>query len=256
VTAVAGPVLFARYAYPPNALGYCGPDDPHALLEYADAEACDGGLVRLARRFDGAWPYLALIAVATGRRDPLDPAVVTAYWIGNDLLDRVPPNLLAADLDDRFARRIGPHWTDLGLLAALGGRAHHNFHVFAVYPWVGMLRAERSEQPLRVLDSCRVRWGRVEQIRDCTAVVRSRPLVWDGHRLTLGQPTSAPAVLADNGYHLAPPVSVGDTVALHWSWICDVLDERGLAALRHYTHHQLALVNHALGKPVPAAALD
>ena len=27
-----GPVLFARYAYPPNALGYCGPDDPAALL--------------------------------------------------------------------------------------------------------------------------------------------------------------------------------------------------------------------------------
>ena len=33
----AGPLLFARYAYPPNALGYCGADEPRTLLEYGDA---------------------------------------------------------------------------------------------------------------------------------------------------------------------------------------------------------------------------
>ena len=27
VDQVSGPVLFARYAFPPNQLGYCGPDD-------------------------------------------------------------------------------------------------------------------------------------------------------------------------------------------------------------------------------------
>ena len=32
----AGPVVFARYAYPPNALGYCGPADSGALLKEAD----------------------------------------------------------------------------------------------------------------------------------------------------------------------------------------------------------------------------
>ena len=32
---VSGPALFARYAYAPNALGYCGPNDPSALLESA-----------------------------------------------------------------------------------------------------------------------------------------------------------------------------------------------------------------------------
>ena len=29
----AGALLFARYAFPPNALGYCGPGDPAELLE-------------------------------------------------------------------------------------------------------------------------------------------------------------------------------------------------------------------------------
>jgi len=33
--AVSGAELFARYAYPPNELGYCGPGEPAALLEAA-----------------------------------------------------------------------------------------------------------------------------------------------------------------------------------------------------------------------------
>jgi len=31
----AGTVLFARYAFPPNELGYCGPADPDVLLRHA-----------------------------------------------------------------------------------------------------------------------------------------------------------------------------------------------------------------------------
>ena len=45
----AGPILFARYAYPPNALGYCGPADSGALLEYAAGPVSDAGLAALAR---------------------------------------------------------------------------------------------------------------------------------------------------------------------------------------------------------------
>ena len=52
----SGPALFARFAYPPNALGYCGPDDAQSVLEYAAARASDPGLVGLARQFSGAWP--------------------------------------------------------------------------------------------------------------------------------------------------------------------------------------------------------
>ena len=88
---IAGPLLFARYAYPPNSLGYCGADATRTLLEYGDARASDGGLAELARTFEGAWPYLTLIAHANEIADPLDPRVVQAYWVGNELLDRVEP---------------------------------------------------------------------------------------------------------------------------------------------------------------------
>ncbi|HET8680965.1 MAG TPA: DUF6390 family protein [Micromonosporaceae bacterium] len=252
---MSGALLFARYAYPPNALGYCGPDDPAALLGYASAGTSDSELAALARRFAGAWPYLALIAAANGRVDPLDRAVVEAYWLGNRLLERVPAGLFAAHLRDRFADRAGRGWADLAQLAVLGARPHHNFHVFGVYPWVGLLRAGPVDEPMRVLDSCRIRWGTVLGIHSGLAEVRCQPLRWDGRRLLLGAPVTQLATLATAGGSLAPVVAVGDTVSLHWDWVCDVLDDRGLRGLRAYTASQLRLVNDALRRPVAAAVL-
>ena len=132
-----GPLLFARYAYPPNSLGLCGADVQQTLLQYGAAGESDGGLAELARTFEGAWPYLELIAGANGIADPLDPRVVEAYWVGNDLLDSVRPGDLARHIDDRFRGRLGrarEHIVD----AVRGGAVpHHCFHVFAVYPWLG-----------------------------------------------------------------------------------------------------------------------
>jgi hypothetical protein len=33
----------------------------------------------------------------------------------------------------------------------VGARPHHNFHVFGVYPWVGLLRSGEIAEPLRIL---------------------------------------------------------------------------------------------------------
>ena len=77
-TSCSGPVLFARYAYPPNELGYCGPSDPSALLEGATQGERVEFLAHLAQQFEGAWPYLELIAGCSGVADPLDREVVEA----------------------------------------------------------------------------------------------------------------------------------------------------------------------------------
>ena len=108
---VPGPLLFARYAYPPNALGYCGPDDAQALIGHTTAGESGPDLAALARQFAGAWPYLQLIAASAGRADPLDGAVVEAYWLGNRLLRTVDPAVFAAHLVDRFEAR-GRAWPD------------------------------------------------------------------------------------------------------------------------------------------------
>ena len=100
----AGAHMFVRYAYPPNSLGYCGPD---SFREYAVAGVADQGLVQLARAFSGAWPYLELISAGCGIPDPLDHRVVEAYWVDNELLDRVPVGKIGDSMAERFRQRVG-----------------------------------------------------------------------------------------------------------------------------------------------------
>jgi hypothetical protein len=237
-----GVTLFSRYAFPPNSLGYCGPEDSGLLLDLmAEAPMVAGDELRhVAQGFAGAWPYLTLIGGLVGR-DPLDTRVVEAYWIGNSLLDRVDLAVWGNSLDDRFARRAGADAAIITDAAARGGVPTHAFHVFCVYPWVGLLRGGATEQALAVIDSCRIRWGTIRNAAgDDRFVVSSQPLTWDGRILGLGQPE-------DQFVH-APVdrsvvVNVGDTVSLHWDYVCDRLTRPKLAELQSRHNNHLALVN-------------
>ena len=252
--ALAGALRFARYAYPPNELGYCGPDASRQLLEQASEGVADVDLARLARGFEGAWPYLELIAAATGIGDPLDDRVVEAYWLGNDLLRRVTPRLMGDSMEVRFRGRAGRSWGHLAAPLPEGALPHHSFHVFGIYPWVGLLREGRTVEPLHVLDRCRVRWGRVVAVEGTGAVVRSRPLTWDGRRLALGEARDENVVLRLDGLALVDDLRPGDWCALHWDWVCERLSPRQLVSLRRYSSRQLDLVN-AAARPGPQAVL-
>lgn len=249
-----GVVRFARYAYPPNALGYCGPADARALLEHASGGVGDAEARRLAQAFDGAWPYLQLIAAANRLDDPLDERVVEAYWIGNRLLDAVHPRMLRAALTDRFATRLGRDLSALADNVADGAAPHHAFHVFSVYPWVGLLRRTAIDEPLRVLERCRISWGRVITTSAERAVVRTRPLTWDGANIGLGPPAPASFDTASDGYGFVDDLRPGDVVSLHWNWVCERLTPRAAAALRHATTRQLDVVN-SMPPPTPVAVL-
>ena len=249
-----GALLFARYAYPPNALGLCGADEPRTLLEYGDAGESDGGLAELARTFEGAWPYLTLIAEANGIEDPLDPRVVEAYWVGNGLLGRVEPGALARHVRDRFHGRLGSAEEALPSVVAAGAVPHHCFHVFAVYPWAGLLRSGIVDEPLRVLDQCRITPGLVLAVEDETADVLAEPLRWQGGRLRLGEPEQRRVRWRDGGRSFVRP-RPGDLVSLHWDFVCEVLSPRAAARLRAVTRRVLAAVDPSPVRP-PEAALS
>lgn len=250
-----GPLRFARYAYPPNSLGYCGPDDHAALLEYGAAGVTDRGLVELARGFEGAWPYLEVIAGANGLADPLDPRVVEAYWVGNGLLDRVDVRGFGDFLDERFRGRAGRGWASIADTVPAGAVPHHSFHVFLVYPWVGLMRAGWSEHPLRVLDRCRIRWGIVAEVDGDLVTVRYRPLTWDGRDLRLGSSTIERVPAAIEGAGFVRDLQPGEWVSLHWDWVCDRLTPVQLRALRHFTFRHLRMANAVSHRP-RAAVLD
>lgn len=244
----AGAVRFARYAYPPNSLGYCGPDDSLALFEYGSAGFVDGGLRALAREFEGAWPYLELIAYSSGL-DPLDREVVEAYWIGNALLDRVDIASFGSSMRERFQGRAGTSWESVADALDAGARPSHGFHVFCVYPWVGLMRTGLVGQSLHVLDRCRIRWGEVVQVDGDAARVRTRPLVLEDDRLAIGPDSVEQFDWASSGRGLGTEIRPGDSVALHWNWVCERLDRRSRQRLEIETATILRLANRTLGRP-------
>jgi hypothetical protein len=251
----SGVLRFARYALAPNNLGYCGPDDDGSLFEQSvtpGATAGSGsgeailGLRSLAEGFEGAWPYLELIAGANGVADPLDDRVVSAYWLGGESLRRVPAYSGANHVEERFRRRAGRWWAEVSAALEQGVEPGHAFHVLVVGPWVGLLRAGRVEAPLNVMDRCRIRWGRVLEVEGDSAVVESRRLELDQGALRLGEPATEVVVLGRDGRHPCGAVRPGDVVSMHWDWVCEVLEPAGLRALRAGTAAAMTAANRSL----------
>lgn len=239
-----GAVVFGRYALPPNERHYCGPDRTGELLERVSLGAAGPGLQELAREFEGAWPYLELIGDCL-HRQPLDPVVVRAYWLGGHELANCGGALFARSLEERFRRRLTRlEFERMSDAVARGAVPDHSFHVFGVYPWVGLLRGGTggATAPLTVLDRCRIRWGKVVSIEGEEAVVESSALKWDGRRLSLRRPALESARVRREGYSLAGEVQRGDWVSLHWDWVCERLTPSELQRLRRSTAEALAAV--------------
>jgi hypothetical protein len=225
----AGYALFARFAFPPNELGYCGPADVEQQALGSHAET-----------FDGAWPYLTALADAVDDH-PLAERVVRGYWVGGPLLDDVDPAELHNRLRTAFTGQV------TGILEEVPpgrARAHHSFHVFVVYPWVRFLDRDPTT-PLRVLQDCRIRWGTVETLDEDHATILSRPLAYTDGLLRLGDATVERVRWRRDGTSLAPPPVPGDTVAAHWNWLCGALTDPETEALAAATHATLDLVNDA-----------
>ena len=251
---VPGPVLFARYAFPPNSHGFCGPADHSGFFEYGVAGR---DLRSMSQQFAGAWPYLELIASATGLDDPLDHRVVEAYWVGSPRLDHVDVRSVGNSMEERFRATTGSSFSTLTESVLSGGVPHHSFAVFCIYPWTGLLSdGRKAEHDLTVLDRCRIRWGKVLAVQGDQVVVESRPLTWDGYTLGIGETETETVVRSLDGVGMVTDLEAGDWVSLHWEWVCDRLTERQVGFLRSYTLRHLEIVNQGNLHSGPAALLD
>ncbi len=244
---VPGPIRFARYAFGPNRLGYCGPDASQELFESATNGGDDAGLRNLARDFEGAWPYLELIAQSNGLPDPLDARVVDAYWLGNDLLSAVTPASLGRSLEVRFRPRLrSGSWRWMAETPEAGAVPVHAFHVLDVFPKVGLLRGEEADGVLRVMDSCRIRWGRVLERDGDWLVVSTVPLELAEGQLVLGPPRSERIRAWWDGASFLDSAEPGDAISIHWDWACERLDASQLEALIGWTRRELTIANRSI----------
>ncbi|MDD4867111.1 MAG: DUF6390 family protein [Mycobacterium sp.] len=238
-----GVEMFARYAYAPNALGYCGPPAGAALRDGSVDDVRSA-----ATKFSGAWPYLRVRSALTGTADPLDHRLVESYWLGGGVgADLDPQEFFDAPLAiigpqaDRYWSHLAADTADIADLSREAA-ANHCFHVFGVYPWTRFLG--RGEHPLRVLDNCRITWGTVVSRCGDDVWVLCRKLTWDGRTLSLSEPSARLLDVWADGYSAVPDVAVGGRVAMHWGR----LGPQQVRALAHSTDRQLRVTSRRLAK--------
>lgn len=237
-----GTIIFARYAFMPNRLNYCGGDDNKALFDYCVVKQTDPGLVFVLQKFQAAYPYLKLIASSNRIPDPFDARVVEAYWIGNELLDGVDLAQFYNSLHERFARHLDPK--TLGYLLSkppLGARPHHSFHVFDVHSRIGSI-----EHSLDTMENCRIGWGRVRETGTVDFVVEHQPLVLEQGKLKLGELRDKRVMRQIDGADFISNCQVGDFISFHWNWACEVLSLKQVNNLERYTRYHLKLANDTL----------
>ncbi|WAJ47639.1 DUF6390 family protein [Mycobacterium sp. Aquia_216] len=236
--------MFARYAYAPNALGYCGPPLGATLRDGSVAE-----VRAAAAKFSGAWPYLRVLSALTGIADPLDHRLVESYWLGGGVGAGIDARDFFAELLAIIGPQAGRYWSHLTSDLAHEAAGNHCFHVFGVYPWtrfLGLKNGSMDQHPLGVLDNCRITWGTVVSRTRDDIEVRCRRLVCDGPVLTLAEPSVRALDVWSDGYSAVPDVAVGDEVAVHWGRLCGRLDPQQVAALAESTDRQLRVTSRRL----------
>lgn len=210
----AGALLAARFSFMPNRLGYCGPEENRAILDYLAEQTSDRGLEQILAKFAGAFPYYSFIAAANGIPDPFDARVIEAYWIGNELLERVEVADLYRHLEERFGKRLPVNALRAVLgQAPVGARPHHNFHVFSMPIRTGHLEIPHN---LLTMDECRISWGRIVADQGDRLLVERPPLVLNGEEIALGPPQPRAVLRRFDGKTFLTGVVPGDVVAVHW----------------------------------------
>lgn len=244
LTDTSGAEMFARYAYAPNALGYCGPPLGATLRDGSVDEVRTA-----ATRFSGAWPYLRVLSALTGIADPLDHRLVESYWLGGGIGAGIDPHDFFAALLAIIGPQAGRYWSHLTSDLACEAAGNHCFHVFGVYPWtrfLGLKNGSMDEHPLGVLDNCRITWGTVVSRTGDDVELRYRPLVCDGQALALAEPSVRALDVWADGYSAVPDVAVGDEVAVHWGRLCGRLSPQQARTLAESTDRQLRVTSQRL----------
>jgi len=231
----------ARYALYPHELGLCGPSGQKGKLhEYLTlkGKVSDREARTLLDGFLAAIAYLKLIAASNDIEDWLDPRVVDAYWIGNDLLNRVrPENLkeLVLGFSDvgRMTRAVAE---ETAARVHYEHRPHHSFHVFVVGGITGKVEAGTAGWEL-----CRIGWGRVIGVDDESAIltVSARTLRRAGGRVLPELNPKQEECSVRRDPLILPKVRVDDIVAFHWGRAVEMIDHEAAGRLEYWTERTL-----------------
>lgn len=232
----------SRYAFGPNRLHYCGPDQNTQLYANIKEKAVDPDLLRILSQFETMHPYLVHIAHANNIKEPLDERVVEAYWVGNTLLDNVNKQLFYEHLVDGLSlkKKLGQSFSLVEEKIGLGAVPHHSFHVLDIWRRTGHVDREHT---LESMDDCLVSSGVVESVEGPFISVARVPLLYENRKLLLGAPVVRRYARKLESDYEIEQLKKGDIVSIHWGVICERISLKQAASLRKYTLLHIALAN-------------
>lgn len=227
---MSGARLAILYGYVPCQLGLCGPEDEKKrkiISRYLQGEdKFEKEIEKILKEFQGAYPYYQLIAHSNKIKNPLDRKVVEAYWIGNEFLEKVK----VAD----FKKMIVDSFVPLGMISrrkaenlSKNALPYHSFHVLFLGSVTGRAKLEG-----KMLDVCRVGWGKVIKITKEFLNIEYRPINI-GKKFSLAM--NARKKIKWNK-SILPKVKIGDWVSVHWNTAIQVLDPEEIKNIEKYTN--------------------
>lgn len=238
--------LAIRYSLPSCRLGFCGPHDQASqktLHDFVSGKKVEEEKVRkILEKFEAMYPYLRLIASSNQISDPFDEQVVKAFWVGNELLERVGVGTLRQLIMTNFVKPglLSKEEAEKRAIQIPEGMVpHHSFHVFVLGSITGRVKLEGA-----LKDLCRIGWGKVEEIKNQKSKIKKikvkyQPLIF-AEEVKLGEETTKEVEWDER---LVPGIKEGDWVSFHWGQVCDLLGEEDVANLDRYTLKTISLIS-------------
>lgn len=233
----------SRYSFGPNRLHYCGPDANKELQTLIENGESDIGLSVLLKQFKTLFPYLKYIAGINKIKDSFDNKVVEAYWLGNELLEKVEQRTLYNFLTDDLRVKDKLKNKEFNWLTEKierGAVPHHSFHVFNIWQQAGH---NDLLSDLTRMDECRISSGMVTSVHGAEIIVSTEPLVYTGGKFALGPVILKSLTRQLESEYDIEQIKTGQIVSIHWSVPCEVITPAQAATLRKYTLKNIAFAN-------------
>lgn len=210
--------LNARFALPPNSLGFCGKNSAIEKFKTCVTKSKCLGVEKELEHFITLHPYLKTISKITGN-PKFSHKVAEAYWLGNDTLLKAKKKDYKTLLEN-FKKQGVPK----SVVDEMKRNPPKKFIPTHLFQVLYMSINKNSLSPKKYLEfanNCMVRWGKVIRINKNTLKLDlcSLRISKGVYKITQKEET----IPYHPGFLFG--VKKGDTVAVHWNQAVKILDE-------------------------------
>ena len=234
---MSGLKVATLYSFPPGRFGLCGMGEgaSHEIFHFLIGEKVPK-IKKILETFEGALFYYKLIAKENKISDYFDERVVRAYWIGNELLEKVKIKNLKEIVKEKIKKpklvKILPDFA----------KPHHSLHVLVLGPMNKDLEMTEGMK-----DLCKISWGKITEIVDgrlqiANLEVEYKPLLKEKEWF-LGESTKR-KIFWDK--RILPKIKIGDIVSFHWDLALEKLAKKDVENLKKYTKESIQIANFLL----------